>query len=402
MIATYSLSHYWLSDGDRRVLLIDTPGFDNSHCSDTEIFQEMVFFLVQAYIAGARLGGILYLHRITHNRVTGFGAHAFNLIKKICGPSAASSVALVTTWWDQLGQGGEQYGQGIQREKELLETESFWGSMQQSGSRTMRWHGTSASARSVVASLLQVTDGRSPILQIQREIVDDGKELDDTEAGLEMARHHGMMWQQLCGELKSITAELQEARLKGDEGMTRILSSHREEIQNSVESVEKSQRHLHDDFESLYTERAAMYQKLYEDAKREEVELRREVERLSQREQQVTVTRPQEHRLSSNKLSKSALRLDNRQGSGVTASPPFNVVLERLKKRQVLKRNMIPILGMLGGVAVMAAGGATLMIPIVAAGVALFGTAAMKVDVSRSAEKKKKRDDEWDVQEHTD
>ncbi|EGU76020.1 hypothetical protein FOXB_13438 [Fusarium oxysporum f. sp. conglutinans Fo5176] len=54
----------------------------------------------------------------------------------------------------------------------------------------------------------------------------------------------------------------------------------------------------------------------------------------------------------------------------------------------------------LGGVATIAAGAATLQIPVVAAGIALFGTAGMKLDLHKKKKKKPEEDREWVVSEH--
>lgn len=347
-----------------------------------EIFREIVFFLMQARKAKVRLGGVLYLHRITDSRVTGSGVHAFSLVKKICGESVARSVALVTTFWDVAHAKVETYREASQRETELTNTEKYWGSMQRLGSQAMRWEGTRASANSILTSLLRASGcGPLLVLQIQREMVDDGKDLDDTESGLEMTRHFGIIWQQLRQRLTLVASQYDEASRNRDTQMAEALEVQRESIKRGVEAAEKAQRDLRDSFKSTYVEKMAMYQKLYLDAQMEEAEMGREIELLKA-------------------TSELALLPHDGRHTGTRLPQPRVTRIDRLKKRQVLKKNSIPILGMLGGAAVVAAGGATLQIPIVAAGVALFGTAAMKVDLSRSVEKKKRPEEEWEVQEY--
>jgi hypothetical protein len=73
--------------------------------------------------------------------------------------------------------------------------------------------------------------------------------------------------------------------------------------------------------------------------------------------------------------------------------------LARQEKLKIVKRNTLAVLGMLAGGATIAAGAATMQIPVVAAGIALFGTSGMKLDFHKK--KKKVVDDkEWVVSEH--
>jgi len=57
--------------GKTKVLLIDTPGFDDSERSDTEILTEISKLLAAQYKLGVNLKGVIYLHRITDNRYQG-------------------------------------------------------------------------------------------------------------------------------------------------------------------------------------------------------------------------------------------------------------------------------------------------------------------------------------------
>jgi small neutral amino acid transporter SnatA (MarC family) len=74
--------------------------------------------------------------------------------------------------------------------------------------------------------------------------------------------------------------------------------------------------------------------------------------------------------------------------------------IARKERRKLATRNALAVLGMLGGVATIAAGAATLQIPVVAAGIALFGTAGMKLDFSRKKKKRPEDEKAWEVSEH--
>lgn len=356
--------------------------------------------------------------------MTGSGVHAFSLVEKMCGPPAAKSAALVTTGWDTIPVGSRQYQEATHRQEELVNTDNYWGSMRRMGSHSQKWVGTRESARAILADLLQVTDSCGPpVLQIQREIIDNGLDLDDTAAGRVLSRHHGTIWQQLRKDLKSLTTSYEEARRVRDGHMAAALHSQKTQVQSRLEAVEKSQRDLRDDMASLLTKKTKMYEQIYLDARTKEAETELKVRELEEESKKIesglleatevyheetlrhqstqSGARTTEERRHRNKLQrKRKERYEDTKLRHQARKHAIESDIVKAKKRQVLQRNLIPILGMLGGVAAMAAGGATLQIPIVAAGVALFGTAALKLDFRRT--EKRKKEDEWEVQEYDD
>ncbi len=52
----------------KRVFLVDTPGFDDSTRSDVEVLRELAAWLTATYAKEIRLSGIIYLHRINQPR----------------------------------------------------------------------------------------------------------------------------------------------------------------------------------------------------------------------------------------------------------------------------------------------------------------------------------------------
>jgi hypothetical protein len=115
----------------------------------------------------------VYLQRITDIRIGGSGRRALKIFKEICGDNALSNVVLATTRW---GEVDEQVG--IKREKELRE--SHWFYLLNKGARMQRYYGTKDSAVGIVAELLGKSD---VVLDIQKQIVDEGKVLGKTSAG---------------------------------------------------------------------------------------------------------------------------------------------------------------------------------------------------------------------------
>ena len=104
------------------------------------------------------------------------------IFKDLCGESNMKNIVLVTTMWDL-----EDLSVGLKREEELRST--YWKDMIQLGSHTSRFWGTHASAWEIIdhLNLNDPRQTRQP-LQIQREMVDQRKQLQETVAGKSLFR----------------------------------------------------------------------------------------------------------------------------------------------------------------------------------------------------------------------
>ncbi|KAJ8517864.1 hypothetical protein ONZ45_g5011 [Pleurotus djamor] len=162
--------------GKDSVVLVDTPGFDDTTRSDTDILKLIASWLEKTYKKGHRLAGILYLHRISDNRMAGSPLRNLHLFQSLCGVDPLKRVIFVTTMWTpQL-----KMDLATARETELKV--KFWKSMLENGSRTERFQGDFASAWEILDSLLHAEARPVPVL-LQEELVDLRKRLRETAAG---------------------------------------------------------------------------------------------------------------------------------------------------------------------------------------------------------------------------
>jgi len=123
------------------------------------------------------LTGLLFLQRISDNRMTGTSLRNTRMFEQICGTDALQNVVLVTTMWDEVSEHA-----GSKREDDLRA--NFWDSMVTCGARMARFGDTYQSAWEIVDQLIGF---RRP-LQIQTEMVDEGKPLARTAAGSALFR----------------------------------------------------------------------------------------------------------------------------------------------------------------------------------------------------------------------
>ncbi|KAJ3574198.1 hypothetical protein NP233_g1941 [Leucocoprinus birnbaumii] len=136
--------------GDRRVVFVDTPGFDSER-DEKKVEKEAE--AMDDFSRKARISGILYLHRITDPKLTDPPAQRLARLKSLCEDSVGgfpSRVILVTTMWECLPS--SNVGEG--RQEEL---QKYWDTYMPRGkapSTVQRFQQSSDNAWAIVFALL--------------------------------------------------------------------------------------------------------------------------------------------------------------------------------------------------------------------------------------------------------
>ncbi|EEU42228.1 uncharacterized protein NECHADRAFT_6950, partial [Fusarium vanettenii 77-13-4] len=164
------------AENARVITVVDTPGFDDTHRSSAEVLSEITEYLATQHAMGIPTKGVLYLHRILDNRMSGSAMTSLNLFQDIVGDSALKNVILVTTMWNKLR--AEDIAEADRREQELLD--DFWRPMIDNGSFATQFRGTSDKAAALVYHL---AEKQSVVLKVQEEAYDQEKAVVDTSAG---------------------------------------------------------------------------------------------------------------------------------------------------------------------------------------------------------------------------
>ncbi|KAI6141093.1 P-loop containing nucleoside triphosphate hydrolase protein [Pisolithus tinctorius] len=164
------------SDDGRNIILVDTPGCNDTFMPDFQVLGEITQWLNAIYRKNVKLSGILYFHRISDYRIREAPSRSYQIFKELCGRDTCKNVIFVTTMWDEVSE-----EVGSQREQELQS--DFWRAMIKLGSTTHRFEGTAESARKIINSVSISPPAERRPLQIQREMVDKHLPLHKTAAG---------------------------------------------------------------------------------------------------------------------------------------------------------------------------------------------------------------------------
>ncbi|KAM0562956.1 hypothetical protein ACHAPJ_001799 [Fusarium lateritium] len=246
---------------DQCAYLVDTPGFDDTSRNDTEVLKEVAFFFSQIYKNNVHLAGIVYLHRITDNRVSGTALKNLGMFKQLCGENAFGHVVLCTSMWGNLEAGSQDIGD--KREKELVTTSEFWGTMHKGGSQVVRWLGTKDSAQVVVDKIVEIHKGIGKVmLRIQEELVDENMSLDETGAGREVQREILAAKAELQEEIKLLQSAHQDMIRQSNETLAKELASQQEAFEQRLVEADESQEKLKISLETLMEQKTVEYEKL--------------------------------------------------------------------------------------------------------------------------------------------
>jgi len=265
-----AVSNEFTVDG-RQVFLIDTPGFDDTTKSDTEILKRIAAYLEVTYAKGSKLAGILYVHRISDIRFTGASTRNLRMFKQLCGDSAMKNVILVTNMW---GMGNKEVEE--ERENELFGTH-FKPALDK-GAQTARHSNTAQSAHDIIRRI--VKNDPTPLL-IQKELVDEGKSIENTSAGETVNEELNKALARHKADVEALQEEMRQAIAEKDEEMAREMKEEAEKVKKQMEEVRQAGANMATKYEK---ERKAVEKRMEEmAAKRDEERKAAEKEREDER-----------------------------------------------------------------------------------------------------------------------
>ena len=178
------------------------------------------------------LTAIFYVHRITDIQVSGTAHHNLCMFAELCGDKSARNVMLVTTMWDRVRD------IPAAESKEASLKERYWKVMIHHGASVGRFHmnqldGPNSPWEMVDKMIRQHQLGQA--LLLQEEMVDEGKRLEQTNAGKALSSNLRRL---LIKQNRAI--ELLEGQVEGERAGVDVqaeMTALRAEIEEEFESM---------------------------------------------------------------------------------------------------------------------------------------------------------------------
>ncbi|KAJ4856515.1 50S ribosome-binding GTPase domain-containing protein [Trichoderma breve] len=269
---TFDIGIHAATIGDKKFYLIDTPGFDDTHRSDTEILRQVADWLNRSYQAQIRLAGIVYLHRITDNRMGGTALKNLSIFKKLCGDEGLSCVVLVITMWGLVSR-----EEGERREHDLSTKPEYWAGMVSRGSKVLRLDKGTVSALAVMEHIF--AQRRRITLDIQQEMA-SGKTLDETSAGQEVQADLAALRKKHKKDLKKLRKEMEQEFNKRDARAREDFIQVRVDLEKKIRLAAQDSERLRVDVKQLQTQRNEELQRLRDEAHKKEMEAQKQLMEL--------------------------------------------------------------------------------------------------------------------------
>ena len=181
------------------------------------------------------------------------------MFRKLCGESTLKDVVLVTNMWKEDSQDINEA-----REKELAEV--FLKSALDKGSQMDRHHNTTESAHGIIRKIMK---NHPVVLQIQRELVDENKDIRDTAAGETINEELKELIRRHQKELNQVRDEMKQSLKEKDGEMKRELEEAKRDLEEKVEKIKKAAEGMIANYAAEKERMEARMKELDQEAKQE-------------------------------------------------------------------------------------------------------------------------------------
>jgi hypothetical protein len=234
--------------GGRVGYLIDTPDFDVTTCSETDILNETMDVLNRLDTQRIRLTGLIYLHRITDVMMQGSTVRNLDMLLSLRGEDAFPNNRLVSTMWQTL----DDQRFGVERETILKSNQRFGGPIWKDTDQVKRHPGDVTSAREIVSWLINRED--KMVLDVQRQMVDEGLMLDETTARKYLSKDLNKLRKRYEKEMEQLKQNLKEARQAEDTVTKELLLRQNKKFDSKLATAVVDEQDLRVSSQDLQTE----------------------------------------------------------------------------------------------------------------------------------------------------
>ena len=164
------------------------------------------------------------------------------MFRKLCGDSTLRNVVITTNMWGEIDT---QVGEA--REAELMRECIFFKPALDKGAQMARHDNTVLSAENIIRRII----GNHPLsVQIQRELVDEHKDISETSAGEELNRELNAQIKKHQQEMLVLKEEMKRAVDGKDEETRRELEIETQRMQKEIARFENDVKRLTSDYKS--------------------------------------------------------------------------------------------------------------------------------------------------------
>jgi len=199
------------------------------------------------------------------------------MFRELCGDKTLKNVVLVTNMWGEVPR-----DVGESREDELSST--FFKPVLDKGAQIVRHHNTAQSAQDIIRVIMK---NRPVVLQIQRELVDEHKDIVDTAAGEAVNRELNEQIRRHKAEMKTVQQEMMQAMKEKDEETRQELEEETRKLQEQMEKIKKDEEGMASNYAAEKERMEAKMKEMEREAKRErertEAEYNRQMTNLNRR-----------------------------------------------------------------------------------------------------------------------
>ena len=185
------------------------------------------------YKKSIKLAGIVYLHKITDNRMAGAPHRNLRMFSQLCGDQGVKKVILVTTMWDKV-----KISTGAQREHDLRL--NYWKGMMEKGASVARFRNTQQTAWKIIDIIVQ--ESTTEVLLLQEELVDLKLRLNETKAGIML---YSNLQELLLEQQRTIQLIAQQARGENDPVLVSKLTADHNRIEKEFQKTFGEMKRLH-------------------------------------------------------------------------------------------------------------------------------------------------------------
>jgi hypothetical protein len=212
--------------------LIDTPGFNDSTRSETEILKELASYLGENFKEDILLTGIIYVHAL-ERRMMGSSLRNLKMFRELCGPEAFGNVVLVTTGWGDLVK-ANKYNKAVAHEDELRTDPRYFAPLIAKGATLARFEDTRESALSLIKRLVGFEEVS---LKLQRELILENLPLAESSAGAVVNEELKRLDDHYKAELQNLKDEIKTAQAEHDGELEEALALTQEAFEAQIRQI---------------------------------------------------------------------------------------------------------------------------------------------------------------------